>query len=90
MRATRTKSAAPIGLAAAAALVASLWATPSMALDSSFDALSVAGKHRFYVWCTGRDDYVASQNGSNARAAQAALASRAGSNCWPVWQGREN
>jgi len=72
--------------------VAAMFALPNaaLALDSSFDAMSKAGNHKFYVWCTGKDDYTATQAGDNAKAAQAAVASKAGSKCWPVWQGMEN
>ena len=59
----------------------------SFALDSSFEAMSRSGDHKFYVWCTGKDDYTTSQSGANAQEAQAAVASKAGNNCWPVWQG---
>jgi len=52
--------------------------------------MSQSGNHKFYVWCTGKDDYTATQAGDNAKAAQAAVASKAGSKCWPVWQGLEN
>ena len=61
-----------------------------VALDSGFDAMSQSGNHQFYVWCTGKDDYTASQSGDNAKAAQLALAAKSGKNCWPVWQGLEN
>ena len=62
----------------------------AVALDSGFDAMSQSGNHQFYVWCTGKDDYTAAQSGDNAKAAQLALAGKAGKNCWPVWQGLEN
>jgi hypothetical protein len=62
----------------------------AVALDSSFDAMSQSGNHQFYVWCTGKADYSAAQNGADAKAAQKALASKAGSKCWPVWQGLDN
>lgn len=61
--------------------------TASFALDSSFEAMSQSGNHKFYVWCTGKDDYSASESGANAEEAQAAVAKKAGNNCWPVWQG---
>ncbi len=62
----------------------------AVALDSSFGAMSQSGTHKFYVWCTGKDDYAASQAGDTAKAAQKVLARSAGSRCWPVWQGLEN
>lgn len=74
-----------LGLAAGAMMLSSA----ALALDSSFDAMSKAGEHKFYVWCTGGPDREASQQGSNAKEAQAALAASAGNNCWPVWQGLE-
>ena len=75
-----------------AMVLAAAFALPNTAaaLNSSFDAMSQSGNHKFYVWCTGKDDYSASQAGDNAKAAQAALAAKAGSKCWPVWQGLEN
>lgn len=75
-----------------ALVLAAAFAMPSaaVALDSSFDAMSQSGNHQFYVWCTGKADYSAAQQGDNAKAAQAALASKAGSKCWPVWQGLNN
>ena len=56
--------------------VAAMFALPNaaVALNSSFDAMSQSGNHKFYVWCTGKDDYSATQAGDNAKAAQAALA----------------
>ena len=77
---------------ASALIVAAAFALPTgaLALDSSFDAMSQAGNHKFYVWCTGKNDYTANESGDNAKAAQAALARKAGRNCWPVWQGKEN
>ena len=30
----------------------------AVALDSGFDAMSQSGNHQFYVWCTGKDDYL--------------------------------
>jgi hypothetical protein len=79
------KKITALALAAAFALP-----NAAVALDSSFDAQSQAGNHKFYVWCTGKNDYSASQSAANAKAAQASLASKAGSKCWPVWQGLEN
>jgi hypothetical protein len=75
-----------------ALVLAAAFAMPNaaVALDSSFDALSQSGSHQFYVWCTGKADYSAAQQGDNAKAAQAALAAKAGSKCWPVWQGLNN
>jgi len=77
---------------ATALIVSAAFALPTgaVALDSGFDALSQSGNHKFYVWCTGKNDYTASQSGENAKKAQAALAAKAGKNCWPVWQGLEN
>ena len=68
--------------------VAAMFALPNaaVALNSSFDAMSQSGNHKFYVWCTGKADYTATQAGDNAKAAQAAVASKAGSKCWPVWR----
>jgi len=59
----------------------------AMALESSFDAMSKPGKHQFYVWCTGKADYTEAMEGQDAKDAQAKLASKAGTTCWPVWQG---
>ncbi len=75
-----------------ALVLAAAFAMPNaaVALDSGFDAMSQSGSHQFYVWCTGKDDYTAAQQGDNAKAAQAALAKKAGSKCWPVWQGLNN
>ena len=73
-----------VGLAFGAAMMVS---GPALALDSSFDALSKAGKHQFYVWCTGGKSSVQSADGANAKEAQAKLAASAGNSCWPVWQG---
>jgi hypothetical protein len=58
-------------------------------MDSSFDAMSKAGKHTFYVWCTGGKSSVQSAEGATAKEAQATLAASAGASCWPVWQGLE-
>lgn len=79
------KTLSALALAAAFAMP-----NAAVALDSSFDAMSQSGNHQFYVWCTGKDDYSAAQQGDNAKAAQAALAAKAGSKCWPVWQGLNN
>ena len=76
-----TKSAAVL------AVIAGMSAPSAFALDSSFEAMSQSGNHKFYVWCTGKDDYTTSQNGADAKEAQAAIAAKAGNNCWPVWQG---
>ena len=75
-----------------ALIVAAAFAMPNaaVAMDSSFDAMSQSGNHQFYVWCTGKADYSAAQQGDNAKTAQAALAKKAGSKCWPVWQGLNN
>jgi len=62
----------------------------AFALDSSYESMSKAGSHQFYVWCTGKDDYVEASEGSDAKDAQAKLAAKAGNNCWPVWQGMVN
>ena len=72
--------------------VAAMFALPTsaLALDSGFDAMSQSGSHQFYVWCTGKADYSAAENGANAKEAQLALAAKAGSKCWPVWQGLNN
>lgn len=62
----------------------------SFALDSSFEAQARSGTHVYYVWCTGKDDYTAEQEGSDARVAQQAIARKSSRNCWPVWQGLQN
>lgn len=80
------KFAGIVGLAAGATM---LLTAGAFALDSNFDTMSKAGKHQFYVWCTGKADYVESADGSNAKDAQAKIAAKAGNNCWPVWQGME-
>lgn len=72
-----------LGLALGASLMVS---SSAFALDSSFDAMSKAGKHSFYVWCTGGGSSVKTADGANAKEAQAKLAT---GNCWPVWQGLE-
>tara|TARA_R110000824_G_scaffold390760_23_gene588097 strand:+ start:11237 stop:11479 length:243 start_codon:yes stop_codon:yes gene_type:complete len=72
-----------LGLAFGASMMVS---SAAFALDSSFDAMSKAGKHSFYVWCTGGGSSVKSAEGANAKEAQAKLAT---GNCWPVWQGLE-
>lgn len=74
-----------LGMAAGALMLSST----AFALDSSFDAMSKSGTHKFYVWCTGGADSEATQQGANAKEAQEALAASAGGNCWPVWQGLE-
>ena len=81
------KLAGGLGLVAGAMM---LMSGNAFALDSSWDALSKAGKHQFYVWCTGRDDYEESAEGSDAKDAQAKVAASAGDTCWPVWQGLQN
>lgn len=80
------KSIAILGMAAGAAMMLS---SAASALDSSFDAMSKAGTHKFYVWCTGGADSEQTADGANAKEAQATLAASAGGNCWPVWQGLE-
>jgi hypothetical protein len=70
-----------------AVLAAMSLPSATFAMDSSFEAMSQSGNHQFYVWCTGKDDYSATESGANAKEAQAALAAKAGENCWPVWQG---
>ena len=79
------KTLSALALAAAFAMP-----NAAVALDSSFDAMSQSGNHQFYGWCTGKADYSAAQQGDNAKAAQAALAAKAGSKCWPVGQGLNN
>jgi hypothetical protein len=71
------------------ALAVSTLSGSAFAMDSSFDAMSKAGKHTFYVWCTGGKSSVQSADGANAKEAQAKLAASAGNSCWPVWQGLE-
>ncbi|MBN4051789.1 MAG: hypothetical protein COA62_04070 [Rhodobiaceae bacterium] len=80
------KFAAVVGIAAGL----SMMTAGAMALDSNFDTMSKAGKHQFYVWCTGKDDYVEAADGSDAKDAQSKIAAAAGNNCWPVWQGMVN
>ena len=50
------------------------------------------GTHQFYVWCSGKGDYFATAEGSNAEEAQMKLYNQAKKSgklaCWPVWQGR--
>jgi hypothetical protein len=50
------------------------------------------GTHKFYVWCSGINDYLATAESSNAEDAQMKLynAAKAAGRpaCWPVWQGR--
>jgi hypothetical protein len=50
------------------------------------------GKHQFYVWCSGGDDYTAVQRGTNAEDAQLKLydgvKAKGHPACWPVWQGK--
>jgi hypothetical protein len=50
------------------------------------------GKHQFYVWCAGGQDYMASVNAQNAEQAQMKLydsnKAHGHSSCWPVWQGK--
>ncbi len=77
-----------LGLALGASLMVS---SSALALDSSFDAMSKAGKHSFYVSCTGGagKSSVQTAEGANAKEAQAKLAASAGNTCWPVWQGLE-
>jgi len=51
-----------------------------------------AGKHQFYVWCAGGQDYMATADGANAEDAQMKLydfaKAHGRSTCWPIWQGR--
>jgi hypothetical protein len=50
------------------------------------------GAHRFYVWCAGAHDYIATEKGANAEDAQmklyGAVKAKGHSTCWPVWQGK--
>ena len=77
-----------MGLAAGTVMLA---AGTAFALDSSVDAMDMGGTHQFYVWCTGADDFEATADGGNWRAAQEALwgdlQGQGRSTCWPVWQG---
>lgn len=75
-----------LGMAAGAAMMLS---SAASALDSSFDAMSKSGTHKFIVVCSGAADTEASQQGANAKEAQEALAASAGGNCWPTWVGLE-
>ena len=81
---------AKIAIAFTFILAAGFAVAPAQAaegLDSSFTAMSKSGTHQFYVWCTGKGDSTKSAKGNNAKAAQAALASKVGGRCWPIWQG---
>jgi len=78
------KFASVLGMAAGATMLISAGA---FALDSNFDNMSKAGSHQFYVWCTGKADYVEAAEGTDAKDAQAKVAAKAGGTCWPVWQG---
>jgi len=75
-----------LGLAAGAVLLTG----PALALDSSWDAMSKAGTHQFYVWCTGASDSEQTAEGATMEDAQAKLAAQVGNSCWPIWQGLVN
>ena len=74
-----------IGILGIAVGATMMLASAATALDSSFDAMSKSGTHKFYVWCTGGADSEQTADGANAKEAQAKLAASAGNNCWPVW-----
>jgi hypothetical protein len=74
---------------------ASLCAAAGMAtasgfyLDQQMDYFA-SGKHLFYVWCPGADNYRATADGANGQDAQMRLYAETkaiGRKCWPVWQG---
>ncbi len=72
-----------IALAAAGVAVADNYASTK---QTDFFA---PGKHQFYVWCSGGNDYTATQKGKSAEDAQMRLYKAVSrSACWPVWQGR--
>jgi len=76
-----------LGLAVVAGMSLAASGGAMAELKSGWEDMSKSGKHQFYVWCTGKDSYEATADGSNAKDAQAKLASEAGNTCWPVWQG---
>ena len=80
------KFAGILGLAAGATMILS---SAAFALDSSVEAMTKPGTHKFYVNCTGKQDFVDQAEGSDATDAQAKVAAKAGGTCWPVWQGLE-
>lgn len=90
MKITSVFGATVAGLIVAAAGIAMAGSSTS----SKHEDYASAGTHQFYVWCSGRPDYVAVETGSSAEDAQMKLyeeAKKAGkSTCWPVWQGRLN
>jgi hypothetical protein len=81
----------------AAAIGGVLFAAAGVAAAGNFSSdrqvdFFARGTHQFYVWCSGKDDYVATAVGANAEDAQMKLyneVKKAGKfSCWPVWQGR--
>jgi hypothetical protein len=65
-------------------------ATASGFLDQEVDYFA-SGKHLFYVWCPGANNYRATVDGANAQQAQMRLYAETkatGRKRWPVWQGR--
>ena len=85
---TRVLVTALGGILFAAAGVA---AAGNFASDHQVDFFA-KGTHQFYVWCSGRSDYIATAEGSNAEEAQmtlyGAVKAAGKTSCWPVWQGR--
>ena len=88
MTTKRILAAAAGGVMVAIAGVA-VAATFTSSKQSDFFA---PGRHQFYVWCAGSQDFMAMQDGASAEDAQMRLYNaekRAGkTTCWPVWQGR--
>ena len=61
-------------------------------LNSDYEVRNNAGKHQYYVWCTGMDDYETQVDAANfkegqGKAYEEAKAKAGGNNCWPIWQG---
>jgi hypothetical protein len=77
-----------VGVLATAAGIA---AAGNLSSDREIDYYA-AGQHQFYMWCPGGTDYLATQQGGSAEAAQmtlyAATKASGKAQCWPVWQGR--
>ena len=63
-------------------------AAPHQRMSMTLPRLLNAGQVIIHISGSSKQDVLlAAQNGDNAKAAQLALASKAGGNCWPVWQG---
>jgi hypothetical protein len=77
-----------VGLALTAAGVA---VADSFA-STKASAFYASGRHQFYVWCAGGQDYAAITSGASAEDAQMKLYNAAKASgrpaCWPVWQGK--